>query len=95
MTSRKRGALVSVRLLVRLLEECPWDLPEDATVRRLYPGRHQRAAGAWSWTVEGTFVRSPLSIGSQYSMAECLAASRLDFTVDAAGSGQIDPSHPL
>jgi hypothetical protein len=37
------------KLIERCREELKLNLPEGTTIRRTKAGRHQKAAGAWSW----------------------------------------------
>lgn len=81
----------SERLLVRLLEEAPFDIPDGAAPERLYHGRHQRNAGAWSWMLD---IGSTLA-GSQHTMRACLDAHQLDFSWShGAQTWSIDPLTP-
>ncbi|MFE4857411.1 hypothetical protein [Streptomyces sp. NPDC056670] len=66
----------SERLIARL-REIGLDLPEGSRLVRVHPSRAMRNEGAWSWSAYGPGGRE-LLIGSQYPMAELLAAERLD-----------------
>ena len=82
----------SERLLVRLLKEAPFDIPDGGGPARLYHGRHQRSAGAWSWSLD----LGPALAGSQHTMQECTQAARLDFDRDhAGGDWHITPANPI
>lgn len=45
--------------------------PSDVHIRRVRAGRHQRSAGAWSWSLAASGLH--VSVGSQHTVAECLA----------------------
>lgn len=66
------------RLLTRL-RRMGLDIPEGSAVRRTYAGKHQRAAGAWSWYLVDPTGRES-RVGSQYPVGRLLgthmAASR-------------------
>ena len=63
----------------------------NAAIGRTYAGRHQRAAGAWSWALERRdgkhFLGCP-SIGSQYPASEIARG----FEVFETSVGDIDLS---
>ena len=40
------------KLIQRIRDECGIPISEHAVGRRLYPGRHQRAAGAFLWIIK-------------------------------------------
>ena len=44
----------------------------NSNLERLYHGHHQRSCGAWSWMVRPD--SNIASVGSQFSMVECLRA---------------------
>jgi hypothetical protein len=46
--------------------------PADLSIRRIRAGRHQRAAGAWSWCLFSPTV-SGLDVGSQYPAGKVAA----------------------
>jgi hypothetical protein len=78
----------SEQLLARLREEAPFDIPDGAEPERLYHGRHQRNAGAWSWMLN---IGSTLA-GSQHTMRACVEAQRLDFSWShGAQTWSVDP----
>lgn len=65
---------ISFRLLERLRQEIDLYIAPDAVVERYYPGTHQRSSGAFLWGVKHDSI---VSIGSCYTMKECLGAKEL------------------
>ena len=64
---------MSQRLVERLRAE-GHPVPEGEMPYRVYAGRHQRSAGAWSWCIEmGHYV-----LGSQWSMREIVEAPGIE-----------------
>jgi hypothetical protein len=76
------------RLLARL-RRMGLEIPAQAYVRRSYAGRHQLSAGAWRWWIESDGVC--LHIGSQYTVAELVAADTL-IASPLAGSSPVETS---
>ena len=79
------------KLRKRLREECEFEIGKE--FRRCYPGRHQRAAGAWSWIAPNGWNEG-WNVGSQWSMTDLLKANKvvvekdrvtLDYWVDLEG----------
>ena len=54
--------------LVDRLNGLGYKIPVDYKFRRLYPGKHQRANGAWVWRLTWTYGE----IGSCDSVTACL-----------------------
>lgn len=71
--ARKGRPTPSSRLLVRL-RTMGLNVPEGATIGRVYAGHWQRSAGAWSWTVEPSQVQG---IGSLWTVTGLLRVPRL------------------
>lgn len=66
------------RLITRLNEECGTDMPLNCELRRTYSGRHQRAAGAWSWWITPHAGRwKGHAVGGYASVTELLRAKGL------------------
>jgi hypothetical protein len=76
----------SERLLARL-RAMGLPVAPDAQFRRVYAGYWQRAAGAWSWTVDGS---STGWIGSIYPVAVLLRAERL-IAIERHGDWHVIP----
>lgn len=84
----------SERLLKKLREETDLDIPEGATLVRLYASRASVNIGAWSWTAadaNGIPLHRdsrgrPMAIGSQYTMSELL---RQGIQVNSARNGDL------
>ena len=64
------GGGKSVGRLVEMLRREGVDIPDDWRFRRVYAGRSQRLAGAWSWSLENHAGR-PI-IGSCDAVRDCL-----------------------
>lgn len=71
------------RLQQRIAAECEVTLPKGAVLRRSYAGRHQMAAGACRWWVEGSLIHSYQTVG------ELLRAKRLRGYPDRDGGIEI------
>ncbi|WP_329142756.1 hypothetical protein OIU91_04000 [Streptomyces sp. NBC_01456] len=69
--------MTTAERLIARLREAGLDLPEGSRLVRVYPSRAMRNEGAWSWSAFGPGGRE-LQLGSQYPMAELLAAEKLD-----------------
>jgi hypothetical protein len=85
----------SERLLARL-RAMGVDLPEDATICRTYAGRHQRAAGAWTWYAWSATRGNLGGIGSHSTVNELVRAPVISAT-RAYGIGEdlhVDPCEP-
>lgn len=83
---------ISELLLSRLRRDGYDDsFPEGTKLIRLYPGHHQRSAGAWLWCGYGT-VRA-LCTGSTYTMRECLKTKRITSNVDPCGNMELFPEN--
>jgi hypothetical protein len=67
---------ISERLVDRLRTELKVDLPDGTVAQRLYPGRHQRACGAWVWSLwhPDTKFCAVGCIGSIYPMKDIVTA---------------------
>ena len=57
--------------LVSVLRQAGFHVPDGASLRRTYAGRHQRSAGAWSWYLVDKDDRA-LPVGSAYRVSDCL-----------------------
>jgi hypothetical protein len=69
----------SQRLLARLLAEVPaagFELGPRTRLERVRASAASRSAGAWSWQAIDP-DNLVYGVGSQYTMAQCLAAPRL------------------
>jgi hypothetical protein len=69
----------SEKLIQRIKTELGIDIPDGTIVKTLHTGRHQKAAGAWSWSLYNSlFTQSDMSrYGSSYTVAQCLKAKKL------------------
>jgi hypothetical protein len=65
------------RKLIERIREVGIDVPDGVVLRRLYPGHHQRAAGAWSWVAVDPETNAEL-VGSCHPMSELVAAVGID-----------------
>lgn len=63
---------ISERLLARLLEQGIVPTDAKAEIGRTHASRSQAVYGAWSWAAY--WNDGARSVGSQYTMAECLRA---------------------
>ena len=75
----------SERLLVRLLKEAPFGIADGAEPERLRHGRHQRSAGAWSWSID--LVDGLHLAGSQHSMRELRPGCAVGVRPGPSGTG--------
>jgi hypothetical protein len=66
---------LSERLLERLRDESPFEIPVTAAIERTYVGRWQAMSGAYRWYLVG----AGFEIGSEDTMAECVRATSLNF----------------
>lgn len=64
-------------------------LSSEAVIRRVYAGRHQRAAGAWSWFVYDP-ERPALQLGSQFSCTELLRCPSVDVSFHSSSGNNVD-----
>lgn len=64
------------KLKCRLIKEFNLDIPEKELPKRLFHGYHQRAIGAWSWSIGGN-VNWIECYGSSWNMSEILKAKYL------------------
>ena len=80
----------SQRLISVLRDQMGCNIPESATLDRIYSSPAQRAAGAWSWIIS---VSHDISYGSQYSVSQLLAADSLVITEEHHSNYSIDPGH--
>lgn len=85
---------VAQRLLARLLIEVPaagFELGPRTEMVRVRASTTAIAAGAWSWQ-----ARDPdnlrYGVGSQWPMADCVRAERLEISRDRHGDVQVDPA---
>lgn len=82
----------SERLAARLRAELPAhgvDIPEGARVCRLYPGL-LNGPRLWRWQIARDVSRWPRWVGSDWAMAEVLAAPVWAVTVDEYGWVTVD-----
>ena len=59
----------TAKALRRRIVDAGFDLPEYVCIQRCYHGRHQRAAGGWSWELADS--HGALGIGSTHTATEC------------------------
>jgi len=69
----------SEKLIQRLKTELAIEIPDGTIIRTLHTGRHQKAAGAWSWCLwnTGKSHDDMARYGSTYTVAQCLKAKTL------------------
>lgn len=82
---------VSERLLKRLRAEGIVPAGKVVYMRRTNASGSMRVNGAWSWFAEWDESRTEQTAGSQWSMAECLAAPVLETSRNDFGEVSIDP----
>ena len=95
---RRRPSATSRRIVQRLNAEIVgyrWRIDaERCFVRRTHVGRHQRAAGAWTWELAGLDGRPPaplhVYVGSIFPAREIAAAARLAWN-DNCGHIELSP----
>lgn len=65
--------------LIRRLREMGFNIPEGTTVQRTYAGRHQRSAGAYSWTFQHIDSKyfGVGNIGSMYLIKDLARAKKI------------------
>lgn len=63
------------RLIERLTRDCDYKISPQAKFIRLYPGRHQRCAGAWLWCIQDIGLRE---IASCETVTDLLKAHRIE-----------------
>lgn len=81
---------ISERLLARLRRDgYASSFPEGTTLIRLYPGHHQRSAGAWVWCGDGSIRAS--CTGSVFTMKQCLQAQHITSYVNGCGHMELFP----
>ncbi len=81
MRVHRPNGFYALKLLKRLREELKIKLPEGTFVEKLRPGRHQRAAGAWLWTLNNTHVDRAArvsNIGSIFTVRELARAKEIE-----------------
>lgn len=80
--SRSEKLKSSEKLQRRMRQELSLEMPADSAIRRTYAGRHQRAAGAFIWTLETEDRRSGFFgwhvVGSQYTVRELMRARKIE-----------------
>lgn len=67
----------SQKLIQRLKTELGIDIPDDVVIKTLRTGRHQKAAGAWSWCLWSTEHTNVTNIGSTYTVADLIKAPKI------------------
>lgn len=73
VTPASRDAITIYRYVRGLGYEAPDVLEIDVEITRTYAGRHQRSAGAWSWSLlapNGYDAFFPTAVGSQWPARE-------------------------
>jgi G3E family GTPase len=83
---------LSERLLKRLRAEGVVPLDQEVHMRRANASRSMRTNGAWSWFAEWGTRRTEETVGSQWSMAQCLKAPRWEVSKNEFGETNIDPT---
>lgn len=74
------------KLRQKLNKELDLNIPEDAKFKRVYAGRHQVAAGAWSWfCIDKKFKQ----YGSQFNATELLKAEKISISYGTGYSPEI------
>ncbi len=89
--------MTRLKLLARLLERFaevghPWPWPGDVKLISMRPGRHQRSAGAFSWTLvraSDGFVNGMW--GGTARATHCATAPEVCAYVDPAGDCDLIP----
>lgn len=77
LMGRKFRATIAERLMARIRREFPeFKFSGAAYIMRTRAGYWQRRAVAWRWQVEDGKLYP--SVGSQYTMADCLKAKKLE-----------------
>lgn len=83
---------VSVQLIDRLRLEGFVPETADLELGRVYAGRAQRSQGAWSWCCrwgyDGNLAKT---VGSQFTMAMCVRADRLEACRDSVSDVSLFP----
>lgn len=72
------------------------DPPPDPEVSRTHAGRHQRSAGAWSWTFSSASDWIVSCIGSEFTLGELLKSPFHSIFKSCGGDVSIypEPSKP-
>lgn len=82
---------LSERLLTRLRKEGIVPAGKVVYMRRANASGSMRVNGAWSWFAEWDESRPEQTAGSQWPMADCLAAPYLHASRNSFGEVNIDP----
>lgn len=81
----------SERLLKRLRAEGVVPGDQEVRIIRTYASGSMRVNGAWSWLAEWGDRKTSQTAGSQWPMADCLAAPVLNASKNEFGEISVDP----